>query len=126
MCIEIKYEKFVSESGEPMVRINKIKALPLSRLPAEYLNGVPLAYFETRGTGMLNNRVTKDCLQIEWTELPNNEYSRTIDVGQELDITDFNKLMKIAKKAGKRLMKINKKNKKKAKKGWQGQEALKI
>ena len=126
MCIEIKYEKFVSEAGEPMVRINKVKALPISRLPDEYLNEYPLAYFESMPTGRKNNRETVDTLHVEWVELPNNEYSQVIKVGDELDASEFTKLIKIAKKAGKRLMKINKKNRKKAKKGWKGQETLKI
>ena len=126
MCIEIKYEKFVSETGEPMVRINKIKALSVGRLPENYLSGYPSVYFKKRLTGTMNNKKTVDCLRVKWRDLAGNEWEQFVEVGQDLDTTEFKKLMKRVKKAGKRLMKINKKNRKKAKKGWQGQEALKI
>ena len=125
MSIEIKFTKLI-ETGQPKVQIDKIKALPIDRLPKEYFRKGYYCYQGVVERFTENNKRTifkGNCLRIY-----NGKDLAPIKELREGDIMEaihFYEALYLVRKCGKRLMKINKKLRKETQ-GWKDGETEKI
>ena len=114
MSIEIKCTKVI-EAGRCKIRIDKIKALSLNRLPDEYLRGLH-CYMNTTPV------FKKNYLMVDYAD---KSPIKELAEGDIVEVDYFYKTLKLIRKCGKRLMKINKKIRKRSK-SWKDGETEKI